>query len=122
MAVIGKAALEFALGVSRELYPREFMGLLRGKGDEISEILVLPASLWGEGFAQIHDMHVPMDKSIIGSIHSHPSGSNRPSDQDLVEFGRSGKIHLILKHPYRSIGDVACFATDGKRLDITVWD
>ena len=122
MAVISRTALEFALGVSRELYPREFMGLLRGKGNEISEILILPATLWGEGFAQIHGMHIPPDKSIIGSIHSHPSGSNRPSDQDLVEFGRSGSIHLILKHPYRSIRDVACFATDGKRLDITVWD
>lgn len=122
MPVISRAALEFALGVSRELYPREFMGLLRGKGEEISEILVLPASLWGDGFAQISGMHVPMDKSIIGSVHSHPSGNNRPSEQDLVEFGRSGNIHLILRHPYGSIRDVACYGTDGKRLDITVWD
>ncbi|MFH0863104.1 MAG: Mov34/MPN/PAD-1 family protein [Candidatus Altiarchaeota archaeon] len=122
MAVISRNALEFALGVSRELYPREFMGLLRGKGDEIAEIIILPATLWGEGFAEIHGMHVPMDKSIIGSIHSHPSQSNRPSKQDLMEFGRSGNIHLILRHPYHSIRDVACFSTDGGTLDITVWD
>jgi proteasome lid subunit RPN8/RPN11 len=122
MVVISKTALEFALGVSRELFPREFMGLLRGNGDEISEILIIPATLWGEGFAQIHGMQVPWDKSIVGSIHSHPSGDNRPSQQDLVEFGRSGNIHLILRHPYGGIKDVACYSTDGKRLDITVWD
>jgi proteasome lid subunit RPN8/RPN11 len=122
MVVIGRNALEFALGVSRHLHPREFMGLLRGKEDEISEILILPATLWGEGFAQIHGMQIPTDKSIVGSIHSHPTENNRPSEQDLVEFGRSGKIHLILKYPYRNIRDVACYGIDGRRIDITVWE
>jgi proteasome lid subunit RPN8/RPN11 len=122
MVAISKTALEFALGVSRELYPREFMGLLRGKDDHISEILILPATIWGEGFAQMHGMHIPADKTIIGSVHSHPSGDNMPSDTDSMEFGRSGSIHLILRHPYRSIMDVACYDSEGRRLDITVWE
>jgi proteasome lid subunit RPN8/RPN11 len=118
MVLISRAALEFTLGVSRELYPREFMGLLRGKGDRIKEVLVLPGSVWGEDFSEVYGIHIPMDKSIIGSVHSHPTKDNRPSKTDIREFGRSGRIHLIVAYPYGDIGDIACYDSGGRRLDI----
>jgi proteasome lid subunit RPN8/RPN11 len=120
MARIRKVALEFALGVSRELYPREFMGLLRGRGDTILEILVIPDTTWGEGFAQVQEMHIPMDRTIVGSVHSHPTADNRPSDDDLAYFGGRGKTHLIIGWPYRVIADVACYGSDGERKELTL--
>jgi len=119
MALIREAALEFILGVSRELYPREFVGLLRGREDVIEEVLVVPASLYGQGFAQVKWAHVPLDKSIIGSVHSHPSHNNKPSKTDLRYFNRTGDIHLIVAYPHKSISDIACYLRDGTPTQLT---
>ena len=113
MVSIRREALEFMLGASRELYPKEFIGLLRGEGDTVTEVIVVPASLYGEGFAQVRWMHVPIDKSIIGSVHSHPTGNNKPSKTDLMYFSKSGRIHFIIKHPHQTINDIACYHHDG---------
>ena len=64
-------------------------------------------------------MHMkPMDASIIGSAHSHPSGSYRPSDQDLQFFSRYGVVHLIARYPYKSIDDVAAYDGGGQRIPL----
>ncbi|MBD3261863.1 MAG: proteasome protein, partial [Candidatus Altiarchaeales archaeon] len=74
------------------------------------------------GFASIRWVNVGFDKSIIGSVHSHPSGNAGPSRQDLLYFKKTGKIHLIAAHPYKGLGDVACFDGDGNPLDLEVVD
>jgi proteasome lid subunit RPN8/RPN11 len=109
---IKKAALEFILGVSRKTYPREFTALLRGGEEVIEEVLLIPGTLFGEDFATIR-----LDPTIIGSVHSHPGSSFRPSDADLNFFGKAGFIHLIVKYPYRSIADVAAYDISGSRLE-----
>ncbi len=118
MTKIREACMELILGASRELYPREFIGLLRGDKDLISEVLVIPRSLYGEGFAQIRWNHVPIDNTIIGSVHSHPSENNRPSKTDINYFKKTGDIHLIIKQPARGIEDIACYNRDGNYLPI----
>ena len=95
MVSIRREALEFMLGASRELYPKEFIGLLRGEGDTVTEVIVVPASLYGEGFAQVRWMHVPIDKSIIGSVHSHPTGNNKPSKTDLMYLRAGSSLRLL---------------------------
>ncbi|MBD3388105.1 MAG: hypothetical protein GF416_03575 [Candidatus Altiarchaeales archaeon] len=118
MAFIRRDALEFMLGVSREAHPREFIGLLRGDENTVREVMVIPASLYGEGFSHFNWMHVGMDKSIIGSVHSHPSTNNRPSKTDVRNFSKTGDIHLIIKYPYETAADVACYDSRGNRQDI----
>jgi len=118
MTYVNNAALELMLGVSRELHPREFVGLLRGEGDRVTEVLVIPASLYGEGFAHVQWVHVPLDKSIIGSVHSHPTRDNRPSKTDLRYFEKTGRIHFIIGYPYKSLADVACYLSDGTTQEL----
>ncbi|MFH1403352.1 MAG: Mov34/MPN/PAD-1 family protein [Candidatus Altiarchaeota archaeon] len=120
MPGIREAALELVLGASRELYPREFIALLRGEGDLITEVLVIPASLYGEGFSQVRWSMVPLDKSIIGSVHSHPGANNNPSRADLRYFSKTGRIHLIVRQPANTIEDVACYDSYGNPLDLVV--
>lgn len=117
---IRREALEFILGVSGELYPREFVGMLRAEGDLITEILVIPASIYGEGFAHTKSYMVPLDRSIIGSVHSHPGSSYSPSKRDLIFFGKHGRVHLIARHPYSGLVDVACYLNDGTRLTLVL--
>lgn len=117
---IKKEALEFILGVSGRFYPDEFGGMLRGRGDVIEEVLVIPASTYGDGFVSTRLDMVPIDHSIIGSVHSHPVGDFRPSDADLRFFGKTGFVHLIAKKPYRSLRDVAAYDRAGNRIGLEV--
>ena len=89
--------LEMVNEASRESYPNEFVAALRaGQG-------VLPAALQLPGcdspaFMQLHML--PIDLSVVGTVHSHPGPSNRPSDEDLHLFGNFGSTHIITCLPY----------------------
>jgi proteasome lid subunit RPN8/RPN11 len=117
---IKKTALEFILGVSKEVYPNEFGGMLRGRGDTIEEVMVIPATTYGETFVTTRMDMVPFDKSIIGSVHSHPVESFRPSGADLESFRKTGRIHLIVKKPYKSIQDIAAYDAAGNRIKLEI--
>ena len=110
--------LEFILGVSREVHPNEFGGLLRGKGDIIEEVLVIPASTFGKGFVTTRMDMAPIDHSVIGSVHSHPTHRFKPSNADLRFFKKLGFIHLIARHPYSCMKDIAAYDRDGKRINL----
>ncbi len=117
---IRETALAFILGVSSQLHPREFTGQLRAEGRLITEVLVIPASVYGEDFAETRLDMIPIDRSIVGSVHSHPGRSFRPSDQDLSYFARSGDVHLIVRYPYRNGADVAAYDRTGRRMELVI--
>ncbi len=117
---IKKEALLFILGVSRKYYPDEFGGMLRGKNDVIEEVLVIPASTYGNGFVTTRMDMIPLDRSIIGSVHSHPGPDFRPSNADLAFFERTGPVHLIARAPYKDIDDVATYDRSGKRIRLLI--
>ena len=119
---IRKTALDFALGVSREIYPREFSGLLRGSEKQIEEILVLPGTIFGENFSvQRRDM-APLDSSIIGTIHSHPGENSSPSRADLKFFKKLGQVHLLICYPHHSLEDVYAYNREGEKVKLEVAD
>jgi len=118
---IKKEALEFMLGVSRSLYPREFIGFLRAEENTITEVIVLPGSIYGRGFGSVQDHMLPPDKTIIGSVHSHPSQNNLPSKVDKHMFSRKGRINIIIKYPYQTIEDLAAYNSNGDRVELTAF-
>ena len=122
MVHITDTAAQFILEASRNFYPKEFIGLLRAQNEVITEILILPASTYGEGFASIHWASVPIDKSIVGSIHSHPSPNFRPSRQDLIYFRKTGNTHIIAYYPYESPANLVCYNLNGESQDLWVVD
>jgi proteasome lid subunit RPN8/RPN11 len=91
---------------AKSMYPKEFGGLLRCDDDEkdtITEIVLLPGTISGESHA-IFQMHMkPFDLSIVGTVHSHPSSSYRPSEADKMLFSKYGKIHIIIASPFSSV-------------------
>lgn len=116
MVRIKRVAADFILGVSSQLYPREFLGLLRMEDDVITETLVLPQTVWGEGFAQYMTYHMPYDSTVAGTVHSHPSADARPSQQDLLLFSKTGELHIIAKHPFKDICDLVSYDRNGNRI------
>ncbi|MDI9609535.1 MAG: Mov34/MPN/PAD-1 family protein [Candidatus Verstraetearchaeota archaeon] len=119
--VVSGEVLEVFLELCREVFPRENIMLIRGKvrGEraEIKEFLIPPFSTYGEGFSSFPTHMIPFDLSIIGIAHSHPSGSNNPSDEDLNHF--YGRVMLIAAYPY-GMGSVAAYNSKGIKIELTV--
>ena len=120
MIRIERKALEFMLGASRELYPREFAGMLRAEDEVITEVIVLPATVYGNGFALTKPHMAPIDRSLVGSVHSHPSRNRRPSSTDLVSFGKKGWVHFILSYPFGSEDDMSAYDSKGEPVDFSI--
>ena len=107
---------------ARRLYPKEAILLLRGKKskDEIRilELVVPPLAVHGHGFANIPLHMLPMDFSIVGTVHSHPSGNLSPSDVDFNHF--FGRILMIVGFPFADAQNVAAYNSNGERLPLQV--
>jgi proteasome lid subunit RPN8/RPN11 len=117
---IKSSALQFALGVSRKIFPNEFSGLLRGDEKLIEEILVIPGTIFGENFSMQRRDLAPIDSTIIGTIHSHPGENFKPSRADMSFFKKLGFVHLIICYPYKSLRDVYAYDREGKRIELEV--
>jgi len=97
---IRRKTLRMILEASKDTYPQEFAAILRAEEGVVEEILLLPGTVSGDVHA-IFQLHMlPIDFSVVGTIHSHPSGSYRPSDADRALFSHFGRLHIIVGHPY----------------------
>jgi len=100
---ITKDCLDLILESAKSIYPNEFGGLLRVDVDEkhtIIEIIILPGTVSGDSHA-IFKLHMlPIDFTVIGTVHSHPSPSFYPSEADTFLFRKHGKVHIIAAYPF----------------------
>jgi len=109
---IREAVLEYA---SSE-YPNEMLLLLRGKIRKetafIESLVIPPFARGSNNRAYFNRMALPADRSLIGSIHSHPSGVALPSTEDLL-YGY-GPVIMIIGCP----DDIKAFDKSGKTLKV----
>jgi len=129
---VAREALEFALEASEDAHPNEYMGFLRGTPTEkidadlarsgyvVTDVLVIPGTSSSPTSATVRSNLVPNDRRTLGSIHSHPNGVLRPSDEDLATFGK-GTVHVIAGAPYRE-SDWRAFDSQGESRPLEVLD
>jgi proteasome lid subunit RPN8/RPN11 len=121
---LSRRAANGIISLSKSLHPNEAIVILQGKATRerlIVEGLVLPPfASSGPYYSGFSDFHLPFDSSYIGSAHSHPSGSNRPSLEDLNR-GFYGAVSIIIAHPYED-RTMAAYDRDGHRLEIEIPD
>ena len=102
-------------------HPNEGILILRGKskrGDVfIDELVIPPFSETGADFAGFPHNPLPLDLSYVGIVHSHPSGSAKPSLTDLDNF--FGLVSMIVKSPYEN-DDIFAWDSDGKEIPFVV--
>ncbi|MCW4007579.1 MAG: Mov34/MPN/PAD-1 family protein [Candidatus Bathyarchaeota archaeon] len=114
------ALLEAIFEGARRLYPRETILLLRGKKRKdlilIEELVVPPLATYGNGFANLPLHMLPIDFSIIGTVHSHPSGNLEPSDVDFNHF--FGRILMIVGYPFTGAENIAVYNSKGEKLPL----
>ena len=119
---IPRDLLDTILAGAKQLYPRESFLLLRGKKNKnvitISDLLIAPFAVHGRGFASYPTHMLPMDFSIVGTVHSHPSGNTQPSSVDLNHL--FGRVLMIVGYPYIDERFVAVYGSDGEKLALNV--
>ena len=107
---------------ANQLYPKETFLLLRGRKCKneirISDLVVPPLAVYGKGFANVPFHMLPMDFSIVGTVHSHPSGNITPSNVDLNHF--FGRVLMIVGFPFSSMDNVAVYNAKGEKLQLRI--
>ena len=109
--------IESILDYAKACHPKEGILLLRGKTRKeriiIEEVVIPPLSIHGSGFSNFPLYMLPIDFTIIGTMHSHPSGVLKPSITDLNHF--YGKVMIIVAYPYMSEKDIVVLDGEGNK-------
>jgi proteasome lid subunit RPN8/RPN11 len=121
---ISKELLDAIFESAKQLYPKETVLLLRGKKKKdviyITDLLVPPLATYGYGFANMPFHMLPMDFSIMGMVHSHPSGNKSASDVDSNHF--FGRVMMIVGYPYENERDIVAYNCYGEKLPVQITD
>ena len=120
--LIEREVVDSILSYAQMLHPREAILLLKGEVDKyrilVNDTQIPPLATHGNTFSTFPLHMLPIDFSIVGVAHSHPSGALRPSVTDLNKF--YGRIMIITAYPYRSEKNIAIFDREGKPLKYEV--
>ena len=119
---ISQTLMEAILESAKTLYPKETILLLRGEKSKdiikVTDLMVPPLATYGQGFANIPTHMLPIDFSIVGTAHSHPSGNLTPSPADLNHFW--GKILMIVGFPFADGRNVSVYNHEGEKLTLKI--
>jgi proteasome lid subunit RPN8/RPN11 len=119
---VERAVVDSILSYAQMFHPRESILLLKGKIDKkkivVTDVQIPPLATHGSTFSAFPLSRLPIDFSVIGVAHSHPSGALRPSITDLNKF--YGRIMLITAYPYQSEQNIIILDRKGQPLKYTV--
>lgn len=122
--LVVRSVVDSVLTYAKMQHPREGILLLRGSVDKgvvsVGEVVIPPFSVRGYSYSSFPLHVLPMDLSVIGTAHSHPSGVLRPSVGDLNHF--YGRLMVIVGFPYDSEENLAIYDGDGKLVEYEVVD
>jgi proteasome lid subunit RPN8/RPN11 len=120
LVLISRGAIDGIISYSKALHPNEAILILQGKTTReqviIESLVIPPFASSGPYFSGFSNYHLPFDGSYVGSAHSHPGGSNRPSLEDLNR-GFYGAVSIIIAHPYDD-STIAAYDRNGSKLEI----
>lgn len=119
--ILKRHAADSIITYAKSCHPNEGILILQGqikKNNIVVEGLVVPPfASHGPYYSGFPTYDLPFDLSYIGTAHSHPGGSNRPSLQDLNNF--YGFISIIISYPYLD-GDIGAFDRNGNKVTLDI--
>lgn len=117
--VLTKKITDSIITYAKSWHPNEGILILQGKKEKnvikITGLIIPPFSSHGPYYSGFPVYELPFDLSYIGTIHSHPSGSNRPSLEDLNHF--FGLVSLIICFPY-DVENIGAFDRNGNKMEV----
>jgi proteasome lid subunit RPN8/RPN11 len=121
--VITRQAADGIITYSKTHHPNEAILVLQGKKDKdeivINGLIIPPFSMSGPYYSGFPVYDLPFDLSYIGTAHSHPGGSNRPSLDDLNHY--YGMVSIIISHPYED-ETIGAYDRNGNSLELRIVD
>lgn len=124
MVLLPREILDAIYAGAKQLYPRESFLMLRGKKRKgticVTDLLLAPFAVHGRGFANFNPYMLPGDVSLVGTVHSHPSGNISPSHVDLNHF--FGRILMIVGYPFEGEKCIAVYDSNGEKLPLQITD
>ena len=107
---------------AKQLYPRESFLLLRGKSSKgvikVADLVLAPFAAHGNGSVRFNPYLFSGDFSLVGTVHSHPSGNISPSNVDMNYF--FGRILMIVGYPFEGQKCIAAYNCKAERLPIQI--
>jgi proteasome lid subunit RPN8/RPN11 len=97
---VRRSVLQLAAEAARSSYPQEFGCFLRVEKGTVTELVFGVGTIQGDRHTFLMVGNLPVDRTIKGTLHSHPSPHPYPSDADFALFEKHGVIHIIYGHPY----------------------
>lgn len=118
-----RQAADGIITFAKTWHPNEAILILQGrrKGDTITidGLVVPPFTSNGPFFSGFSLFDLPFDGSYIGTAHSHPGASNKPSLEDLNHF--FGLVSVIISFPYE-YETIGAFDRNGAAMPVSVID
>ena len=106
---------------AKTCHPNEGILILQGQTKKtniiVDGLVVPPFASHGPYYSGFPTYDLPFDLSYIGTAHSHPGGSNRPSLEDLNNF--YGFVSVIISYPY-SESDIGAFDRNDNQVHIEI--
>ena len=106
---------------AKSWHPNEGILILQGKKEKnlvkITGLIIPPFSKHGPYYSGFPTYDLPFDLSYIGTAHSHPGGSNKPSLEDLNNY--FGVVSIIICHPYED-ETIGAFDRNGRNMDFKI--
>ena len=106
---------------AKTCHPNEGILILQGQTKKsniiVDGLVVPPFASHGPYYSGFPTYDLPFDLSYIGTAHSHPGGSNRPSLEDLNNF--YGFVSVIINYPY-SESDIGAFDRNGNKVHVEI--
>ena len=121
--VITRQAADGIITWSKTHHPNDAILILQGRNTKdaiiVDGLVIPPFAQSGPFFSgfTVHDL--PYTISNVGTAHSHPGGSNKPSLEDLNHF--SGFVSIIISHPYED-ENIGAYDRNGTNLEIKIVD
>ena len=119
--IVDRGLLGEMLMFAKERHPKEAVLMLRGKVSKESITItdyLFPPFATTDSISASYPIHMlPIDFSIVGTAHSHPSGSLMLSTVDMNNM--YGRISVLMGFPYGP-SDVAAYNKQAERLIVKI--
>jgi len=118
VVILTRNVIDGIISYSKMHHPYEAILILEGNRKKreiyINNLVIPPFSVHGPFYSSFLINELPFDLKYVGTAHSHPSGTSRPSVEDLNHF--YGLISIIICYPYDEL-DIHAYNSSGKEID-----
>ncbi|HXV45198.1 MAG TPA: Mov34/MPN/PAD-1 family protein [Nitrososphaera sp.] len=121
--ILTRQAADGIISWAKTHHPNEMILILQGRAVKeaitVDGLVIPPFAESGPFYSGFTFHDLPYSMPHIGTAHSHPGGSNRPSLEDLNHF--SGFVSIIISHPYED-ETLGAYDRNGNSLEIKIVD